>query len=154
MFRLEITTRTPKFGRSRREELLAIEDVLRSVLSQLGAASPGTPGGASVVAVQDGMGNVIGKYEFFGESLYATNRRRPGTQPDPRNAIVFRAEVRIIGDTPRQQRVAIAGTLREMTDRVELDNDPLAGSSRITITTEGQLAGEAWFEIGLGRLVA
>ncbi len=66
---------------------------------------------------------------------------------------MFRAEIKIRGSTAREQRDAIADTLRRLADRVASDHAPLAGSSRVTIMTEGALAGAGWFELAQARLV-
>jgi hypothetical protein len=68
---------------------------------------------------------------------------------------LFRAEIHISGNTPREQRLAIAADLKRMAEKVILDNAPLSGAARVTISNGDKLAGEGWFEAGLlGRVVA
>ena len=62
---------------------------------------------------------------------------------------MFRAEIHIRGNTPCEQRHAIAEVLRRMAEKVALDNAPLAGAPRVTISNGDELAGEGWFEAGL-----
>jgi hypothetical protein len=64
---------------------------------------------------------------------------------------MFRAEIHICGNTPREQRAAIARVLKRMADKIVLDDAPLAGSAQVTISDGGQVAGEGWFEASLLR---
>ena len=64
---------------------------------------------------------------------------------------MFRAEIYVRGNTPREQRLAIASGLKRMAEKIVLDSAPLSGSSQVTISDRDQVAGVGWFEASLLR---
>lgn len=68
LFTLTIDVRTPAFGTRRRDELARLEQVLMTVARQVyDAGGPIGPDGGR--PIQDGNGNVIGRYYFGRNSL-------------------------------------------------------------------------------------
>lgn len=64
---------------------------------------------------------------------------------------MFRAEIHVRGNTPREQRYHVALVLKRMAEKVVLDDAPLVGSAQLTISDGRQVAGEGWFEASLLR---
>jgi hypothetical protein len=63
---------------------------------------------------------------------------------------MFRAEITIRGNSPHEQRYALAQVLRSMADHVTLSSRaPIEGASPHVISVEGKIAGSYFFDEGL-----
>jgi hypothetical protein len=77
MLRIEITKRSSAFGNTRREEVNKLAEILKSLTHKLEVLGVGQPGADGSHALQDGSGEIVGRWWFDGASLHAPGAIQP-----------------------------------------------------------------------------
>ncbi len=96
LFRLELDTKSPACGQTRRQELFAIEQILLNIAKNfgLGQGSPPLGGKDGSRLIMDGQGTIIGKYWFGDESLFAPGAVAPQFS-EPQMRVVLPHAIRV-----------------------------------------------------------